>query len=138
MSSRNQSTIKNKSTSSQRPATLAAIPLLPDVPVRIQRMRVKGWKMPENTVSVTRPGTFGNPFTVKEAQDAGYEDGRKMALFGFKEWLSEKGNDFNNLLPEKRKKLLENMHKLKGKNLACFCKEGEPCHADVLLELANR
>jgi hypothetical protein len=26
---------------------------------------------------------------------------------------------------------------LEGKNLACFCKESEPCHADVLLELAN-
>jgi hypothetical protein len=24
-------------------------------PVRIQRKRTKGWKMPENTVSVTRP-----------------------------------------------------------------------------------
>ncbi len=112
--------------------------MLPAVPERVQRKRVKGWKMPENTVSVTRPGTFGNPFTVKEAQDAGYKDGRTMALFGFKEWISEKDNDFNDLLPEKRKKLLENIHKLKGKNLACFCKEGEPCHADFLLELANR
>ncbi len=26
---------------------------------------------------------------------------------------------------------------LAGKNLACWCKPGEPCHADVLLKLAN-
>lgn len=26
---------------------------------------------------------------------------------------------------------------LHGKNLACWCKIGTPCHADVLLELAN-
>jgi hypothetical protein len=26
---------------------------------------------------------------------------------------------------------------LAGKNLACWCKPGEPCHADVLLDLAN-
>ncbi|MGH6822039.1 MAG: DUF4326 domain-containing protein [Methylocella sp.] len=26
----------------------------------------------------------------------------------------------------------------RGKNLACFCKLGEPCHVDVLLELANK
>jgi hypothetical protein len=26
---------------------------------------------------------------------------------------------------------------LAGKNLACWCKPGEPCHADVLLEIAN-
>jgi hypothetical protein len=27
---------------------------------------------------------------------------------------------------------------LRGKNLACYCRIGQPCHADVLLELANR
>lgn len=28
---------------------------------------------------------------------------------------------------------------LRGKNLACWCPlDGKPCHADVLLELANR
>jgi len=27
---------------------------------------------------------------------------------------------------------------LRGKNLACWCKPGFPCHADVLLDLANR
>ena len=26
---------------------------------------------------------------------------------------------------------------LRGKNLACFCPIDQPCHADVLLELAN-
>ena len=26
---------------------------------------------------------------------------------------------------------------LAGKNLACWCKPGTPCHADVLLEIAN-
>lgn len=26
---------------------------------------------------------------------------------------------------------------LKGKDLACFCPLGQPCHADVLLEIAN-
>lgn len=27
---------------------------------------------------------------------------------------------------------------LAGKNLACWCPLDQPCHADVLLELANR
>jgi hypothetical protein len=26
---------------------------------------------------------------------------------------------------------------LRGKNLACWCKIGEPCHGDFLLKLAN-
>lgn len=29
-------------------------------------------------------------------------------------------------------------HELRGKDLACWCKPGAPCHADVLLEIANR
>ena len=33
---------------------------------RIQRKRVKGWKMPENTVYVGRPTKWGNPFRVEE------------------------------------------------------------------------
>lgn len=31
----------------------------------------------------------------------------------------------------------EDFRALRGKNLACWCKPGAPCHADVLLELAN-
>lgn len=34
------------------------------LPRRVQRKRVKGWRMPENTVSVCRPGPWGNPFIV--------------------------------------------------------------------------
>jgi len=30
-----------------------------------------------------------------------------------------------------------NLHTLSGKNLACYCRPGTPCHADVLLGLAN-
>lgn len=33
------------------------------MPKRIQRKRAKGWRMPPNAKSVTRPGPFGNPFT---------------------------------------------------------------------------
>lgn len=29
-------------------------------------------------------------------------------------------------------------NELAGRNLACWCKAGDPCHADVLLDLANR
>ena len=30
-----------------------------------------------------------------------------------------------------------NIEELKGKDLACFCSISAPCHADVLLELAE-
>jgi len=31
----------------------------------------------------------------------------------------------------------EDLTQLRGKNLACWCDDKGPCHADVLLELAN-
>lgn len=37
-----------------------------------------------------------------------------------------------------RARLLAGLPSLRGKNLACWCKLGSPCHADVLLDLANR
>lgn len=33
-------------------------------PVRVQLRRTKGWRMPDNTVNVARPGKWGNPFRV--------------------------------------------------------------------------
>jgi hypothetical protein len=37
---------------------------------RVQLSRKKGWRMPPNTVSVARPGKWGNPFKVGEYGDA--------------------------------------------------------------------
>ena len=34
--------------------------------------------------------------------------------------------------------LRAHLPELRGKNLACFCPLDQPCHADVLLELANK
>lgn len=34
--------------------------------------------------------------------------------------------------------ILSRLHELRGKNLACWCPLNQPCHADVLLKLANR
>jgi hypothetical protein len=36
-----------------------------------------------------------------------------------------------------RTELIAALPRLRGKNLACWCKSG-PCHADVLIEIANR
>jgi hypothetical protein len=32
---------------------------------------------------------------------------------------------------------MDEIKALRGFNLCCWCKIGDPCHADVLLELAN-
>ena len=49
---------------------------------RIQRSREKGAKLPPNTLCITRPSQFGNPFKKKYANENNY---RVVKLF--KEWL---------------------------------------------------
>lgn len=88
-------------------------------PVRIQLKRKKGWKLPENAVSVARPHKWGNPFSVEEY-------GRERAISNFRSRLF-------GMLQIGALDLAE----LRGKSLACWCKPDEACHADVLLKLAN-
>lgn len=101
-------------------------------PVRIKRSRAKGSKLPPNTVCVTRPGKWGNPFVVNPR--VRYGSGAKHspnvptaeeAVLAYREYIKA-CPDLIAALPE-----------LRGKNLACFCRLDQPCHGDVLLELAN-
>jgi hypothetical protein len=101
-----------------------------DKPLRIQRTRQKGkgYLFPEGEqndlpiVAVSRPLRWGNPYKVGE-------NGVKDVLEAIA--LFEK--DINDIVLWEQTIKAE----LKGKNLACWCKLGEPCHADVLLKIAN-
>lgn len=136
-------------------------------PVRVQLKRTKGWKMPPNTVKVTRPGKWGNPFDFRKSDCCwvalsygcrGDTLGRQEAsVLAFRDWIAPNwgrrtlkheeqpkmgdGNKFIDLGPKitagPAPSQDEIITELSGKNLACFCKIGDPCHADVLLELAN-
>jgi hypothetical protein len=111
------------------------------VPKRIQRKRTKGWRLPPNTVCVTRPSIFGNPFKWQGAREAGYrgtdDQLREFAVQIFREWLTD-NKRYGHGREELRQKVIARLPELRGKDLACFCAEGQACHADVLLELANR
>lgn len=89
-------------------------------PVRIQLSRRKGWRMPPNTVKVDRSTRWGNPFGDREK----YRSWRSAAVEAFR--------------LENHRRPASDFAELRGKNLACWCPLDEPCHADVLLELANR
>jgi len=93
----------------------------PTRPQRIQRSRSRGWRMPPDTIYVGRPSKFGNPFRVEE-------HGREQAIAMYEEWLQRAENE--PLLRKAREVL-------KGKNLGCWCRLDDPCHADVLLRLVN-
>jgi hypothetical protein len=101
--------------------------------------------MPPNTVSVCRPGKFGNPFKEDACRDVGYtgtdEQIKNQCIEAFKFWLVDKNwrLSWEGKESEKRREaILDSLHLLKGKNLACWCREGTPCHADVLIDLANK
>jgi Domain of unknown function (DUF4326) len=95
-------------------------------PIGVQRMRTKGWRMPENTASVARPGTWGNPHKV------GRIDAKTAVLRYEKDLLNR------NLTDRHGVPLIDRIEELRGKNLACFCSIGDPCHRDVLLKYANQ
>lgn len=108
---------------------------------RIRRERTKGWKMPPNTISVTRPGKYGNPFFPGCGIGFGGFDGNMHPVMwplitsaDAKRHFQEHMRFMRRDEPERYK---EYVAPLRGKNLACWCKIGEPCHADVLLELAG-
>lgn len=121
----------------------------------MQRKRVKGWKMPENTVSVARPGKFGNPFKLMGDMlfvDAGHR--RKIlsryvlfkhefvdaqaAVKVFRDLLMDlNSHEVEQPIYDRMKYMRDRIGDLAGKNLACFCPLDQPCHADVLLEFAK-
>lgn len=107
-------------------------------PIRVQRKRTKGWIMPENTVYVGRPTRWGNPITPESYWAAGYSGSLSTALHhcieGYRAWLvGERHWSHSSPMPAP-----PDLTPLRGKNLACWCSLDHPCHADVLLEIANQ
>lgn len=112
-------------------------------PVRLQLRRARGFDLQKASLSanglpavvVARPGPWGNPFVVGKHGDASYcVDLYRNLLAGY----LRLGRDPN--LDEQRKvrdHVAQHGHELRGKNLACWCKPGAACHADVLLEIVN-
>jgi len=118
------------------------------MPHRIQLSRRKGWRKPEGAIVVARPTHWGNPFsvsrlgrplairlfenTVRGVWDpsllAGLDDGVAANVESDREaWLRRLGARPIELARTE----------LAGHDLACWCRLDEPCHADVLLRLAN-
>ena len=93
----------------------------------------KGWRKPEGAVHVARPGKWGNPIKVPAHL-------RKDPVY-----LASVVAKFRaGVLSTERTGIWENypstaeLATLRGKDLMCWCPLNLPCHADALLELANR
>lgn len=120
-------------------------------PQRIQQRRTKGWRKPEGAVAVGRQTRWGNPFRVGQRCQVwhlpgGSTDPRDLyldvfhvtdaahavrlferAMQGDLTWTP------NGWVPG----IVPDLTALRGKDLMCWCPLDQPCHADVLLEVAN-
>lgn len=113
------------------------------LPQRIQLRRTKGWRRPEGAIVVARPSKWGNPFRVADAVEWGAARDESHAVGvvveSFRRWLD--GSDYDWFGTESdrcRSEMLAHLDELRGHDLACWCPLDRPCHADVLLEMANR
>ena len=116
---------------------------------RIQRKRTKGFELPPNTVCINRPTKWGNPFKLTpDGYIMCYTTNRGILgpwiywsyggdsclhhiIYLYEQWIT--GNIKRDYLPQP-----PDLTELIGVDyLACFCKEGEPCHGDVLIKLVE-
>jgi hypothetical protein len=137
--------------------------LVQTTPRRIRLRRSKGWRLadasnnPNGVVNVTRPGKWGNPFAPMLETGTGIwritcrvpaakgvpsatllladqeyptkDFALEAAVRLYRLRWENHANDFDAPIHEL-------LAELAGKDLACWCGDG-PCHADVLLDLAN-
>lgn len=91
--------------------------------------------MPPNTVKVDRTTRWGNPFVIGVDGD----QARCVVLCRrLLECVPLPAGMLTAARKAYREMVLQEVHTLHGLNLACWCKPGSPCHADVLLKLAER
>jgi hypothetical protein len=91
--------------------------------------------MPEGAVYVGRPTKWGNPFQVVDVLDAFCGDKREAAadcVRSYRHALLHSDRNYIELAS-----VVDARRELRGKDLACWCQLDQPCHADVLLEIAN-
>lgn len=95
------------------------------LPRRIRMRRVKGWRKPEGVIYVGRPSRWGNPYRI------GPDGSAEECVARFERWCRQQQ-------AEAPAALAQWLAPLRGRDLACWCGPGRPCHADILLRLANK
>lgn len=114
---------------------------------RVQLERKKGWRMPANTKIVDRRTEYGNPYTVEKFD--GYwtvygPRGHKPTQFIAPLWNDKAPAaaiacvHFESYVWERLSDFPDWLEPLRGYNLACWCPDGAPCHAGVLLRVLSQ
>jgi hypothetical protein len=115
-------------------------------PQRMQLSRRAGFNLQEASLAlnglpaklITRPGRWGNPFTIDDigrryGLEAAAAQSRAVELCG--QWLTGTLDPALSPGPPPSRDVIR--AELAAHNLACWCRAGTPCHADILIDLAN-
>lgn len=103
-------------------------------PRRIQLSRKKGYRKPPEAVVVSRPSRWGNQFSRgMNHPEHGWPMSAQEAVDCFRKSLLSPSEA---ILPSKLA-INDIQDALRGKTLACWCPLDQPCHSDVLIEIAN-
>ena len=98
------------------------------MPDRVQLSRRKGWRMPPDTVKVDRTTRWGNPWTPADSGSVA----EAVARHG--RWMRGELAAPDGRAPPAADEI---RRELRGRNLACWCALDGPCHANLLLAIAN-
>jgi len=112
-------------------------------PVRLQLSRRKGFDLQALSIAtnglpaavVTRATIWGNPYSTRPAKCLSTNGKRHQCTIVAT--VEEAVDRFRQSFTEGGKRWAR-LGEIRGKNLACACRIGAPCHADTLLALANR
>lgn len=128
-------------------------------PTRIQRRRAKGWRKPEGAVYVGRGSKWGNPCRQirmpaldgsewEQEGRLGKTSGQQHAFVHPDKTITyhlvqdatraQAVAMYRSFLDQRPSLVTAARAELVGRDLMCWCPLDEPCHADVLLELANK
>jgi hypothetical protein len=120
------------------------------MPRRIQRKRTRGWRMPFGAIYVGRPSKWGNTHKLVQEDFPEYPgeprrwcvispEGNRVSEWGTKAEAAETAVDlFRGDIDLALKYNPDHLEPLRDSDLVCWCPLDQPCHADVLLELANK
>lgn len=135
-------------------------------PARIQLSRARGWRIPPGTIIVSRPSIWSNPWQPGDPGmfhwPNDHQRGSSCSMFManevtvreavmfFARWLETGEHPLPHgltregisacriSLVRRRVEIRGRLNALRGRDLACWCELGGPCHADALLTVANR
>jgi len=131
-------------------------------PRRIQRRRTKGWRAPDGAVYVGRGSRWGNTYILNKTQvrmpaidgsdweqegRIGKTSGQRHAFVhpdGTITWhLVQDATPeqvvelYRRWIAERPELVAAAREELAARDLMCWCPPGQPCHADLLLQVAN-